>query len=144
MRSGIVATSLIGLLVLTLPLLAPPVEAAKAVVDISLNSVTVVSMGGQTTVTLNVTNNSTVTVKIETNVKSLLCDFAACDLDTTTNQCTMAATGGSEGTLGVDQTADFEVIFALDPDNYLFVAQAVGMKGGSEDKKLSVVAAVVP
>lgn len=125
-------------------LLATPVGGAKATVDIDLNSVTVASTPGQTSVTLNVTNNTTVAVGIEVNVQALVCDFAACDLDTTTNQCAVADIGGESGSLAAGATADFAVTFSLAAGNHLFVAKAVGNKGSSEDRRQSVVAAIVP
>lgn len=147
MRSNVAARALFFLGVVSVALLSlSPAEGAKppANVDISLNQVTVATNMGFTTVTANVTNNSNVRVNIEVNVIALLCDDAACDADATMNECFAADTQGTEGSLGPGQTADFTVIFALDPGNYIFRTRAVGTKGGAEDRKFAIVTAILP
>jgi len=146
MKSRFLGMSIVVLAMSILVLLpAAEIEAAKASADISLDSVTVSTVDSLTTVTLKITNNGPAAANIEVNVQALMCDMAECGTNgMTSNECTVPEINEGTGSLGAFDTADFDLIFALDAGNYIFVAKAVGGKGNGEDRNQAVVTAVIP
>jgi len=119
-------TAIFALLALALPLLAT--AGPKADVAITLNSMTAVG----TVVTLDVTNDSTIAVNVEINIRAFFC------ADTTMPHvnCEKVATSEfSRRLAALERADDLTVSLPVSDGYYIFRAQVTGSKGSAEDQK---------
>ena len=101
------------------------------------------AVAGEATVTVNITNDGTASIKVDLNVIALggcAGDEFVCDV----YDCTRAGVGSPDGiALDAGASGDFSITLPLAAGDYVFRARITGSQKKSEDQKWGVQSATV-